>query len=215
MLNISLIVRRRSFRGFVLGARLLSPRAVCDGPFPSNEARTFLAPSVLRLESRSVSEPESGVAGVGGVRLESSSLAIEDEVDIVRFRLSLFCCCCSPVRADTDMLGGREKVTPCVRVEFSESLLGKGKDLLFGEFDTVWGVMAVVGFGVLIVGNFGLALTVEMDAMETLRRSRAGVIFSVLLRFSRTSEGRAGSGDGMDKGGRVRLRSRKVFCFCC
>lgn len=66
-------------------------------------------------------------------------------------------------------MDGLENVT-FERAELPESLLNNGNMALSGEFETVCGVIAVVAFGVVIEANIGLARTVLMELVDTLRR---------------------------------------------
>ena len=74
---------------------------------------------------------------------------------------------------DTDDVGGREKVTPFVRVELFDSLResGKGVVTVSGETDTVAVVIAVVGFDGLIdgVNGEGSGRMVMFELAEILR----------------------------------------------
>jgi hypothetical protein len=119
---------------------------------------------------------------------------LEEVVEIVRFL-----CTCRPLRADVDIVDGRENVTLVLRDELVESFRVSGN----GPPSSV--VIAVVG--VETVGNIGFdPRMVETEGFRRLFLSAA----LLLLRWRVDSDGRLGKGGGIANGGSVRARSSDV-----
>lgn len=148
-----------------------------------------LAPTVFRLISLSVSDPDRGVVSgirvlvrgaVGAGALLLGSFPVKEVEEMVLFLLSRCCCCCNPLMADTDIVEGFENVT-FDRAELPDMLLSRGKFDRSGELDTVCGVRAVVGVEMAEKGGIpiGFARIVILDAFGALRRFR--VFLSVVM----------------------------------
>jgi len=205
------MVLRRSRRAGLEG----SARGLLSRPFANNvPSKDILdrVPIVFLLVSLSVSDPDRGVSGIralakgtaGAGVLLLGSFPFEDVEEVVFFLLSRCCCCWSPLRADIDIVEGFENVTPD-RDELPDTLLRRGKFDRSGELDTVCGVRAVVGVEMAEKGGIpiGIGRTVMVDVFEALRRLE--VFLSAVLDAWRCvdSDGRAGNGGGMERGGRV------------
>ena len=173
---------------------------------------------VLHRDSRSDSEPdvedEMGAAGAstgGGAGSASAEL-----LEMVRLLAPLSCCCWRPVSAeDTEVVLGRENVTPFVLVELPDSLrsIWNGARSVSGEADTVCAVTAVVGLDGLMTGTKGegSARTVTIELVEILRLFVLSVVL-VLLRVSRDSDGKVGRDGGTANAGRRRSGSDTFAC---
>ena len=136
----------------------------------------------------------------------------------MRFLAPLSCCCCSPLNVeDTDVVVGRENVTPFEREELLDSLLssGKGAELASEDMDTVAVVTAVVGLGGLMDGVngelSGRTVTTELAEILRLLSFSAAVVDTVLLRVIRDSEGSVGSEGGTARAGSARRSGRAAW----
>lgn len=223
-----MIVRRRSLRAAeydTVVAKLLrtASTGLASPRFVSTDTlgRTLI---VLERDSLSLSlslsdsDPDWGdeMAADGervGATVRSAKMELKDTL---RFLAPLSCCCCSPVNVvDTDVVEGREKVTPFEREELPDSLLnsGNGAAPLSGDRDTVAVVTAVVGLEGLMdgVNGVGSGRIVTMELAEILRLLSLSVeveaIDEVLLRVRSLSEGRVG------RGGNARWLGREA-CDC-
>lgn len=196
-------VRRRSLVRPEVTAALRSA-GWPEPPAPSNDILGGLS-AVRNLVSRSVSDPDSGVTGAETGTLVPCSALFELVDEIVRFLWSARSCFCSPLRADTEIVVGRENVTVDLFDLLESVRRSIGKETLSGVLETVCAVTAVVGLGVVREGNG--PRTVDDVVLRRLR-SRCGVLSMDVCCFRRCdSEGSDGNGLGMARGGSVRLRS--------
>lgn len=219
-----MIVRRRSLRAAeyeTVVAKLLrtastglaSPRPIVSTD-TLGRALIVLERDSLSLSSLSLSDsnPDWGdeMAAAGesvGARVRSAKMELKDTL---RFLAPLSCCCCSPVNVeDTDVVEGRENVTPFEREELPDSLLSNGNTVLFsGDRDTVAVVTAVVGLEGLMdgVNGVGSGRTVRMELAEILRLLSLSVelVDDEVLRVRSDSEGRVGREGATARGGSAR-----------
>lgn len=199
-------------------ARLRSARASI-GLFPlrllSSDTRGRVL-IVLHRDSRSDSEPdvEDEMGAAGASTVDGAGSARAEVLEMVRLRAPLSCCCWRPLSAeDTELVLGRENVTPFVRDELPDSLrsIWNGARSVSGEADTVCVVTAVVGLDGLMTGTKGegSARTVTIELVEILRLLVLSVALE-LLRVSKDSDGKVGRDGGTANAGRRRSGSETL-----